>query len=599
MAEGANIMKKAIIILILFLSLKAFATVPANETIDQFFTCDGNTTSFLFTIPSYSASDIKVRKIRITTGQTIPLIQDVNYTIYPAGGSYLNGGTVVAFTAPTSSYKLEIYRKIVTSQEKSYASINPSTTESALDKLTREVQDTQGIIEPNYAPSLKHSELVGLDFASSGHTGFEPTVTKGNLASADHTVTVTGGTNSVIGSGVNLSADTGYIDHDLLLHWTSNKHIDHNSVFITPVSPLSGGGNITTTRTISLAGLTNLGTANYVVGVNSAGTGWEYKHIIAGPNMVITNGTGSITFASSGGGGGGGSVTITGYPLTLNGQQVGFNYDTTRLWVNSSHNLDVNFAGITHNSLGGLQGGTTNQYYHLTSAQVSALHPAVTVTAIPLTLNAQALTFNYDTNDFNSIGNKLRLKNSVHTSGNESIDGVKTFTSFLITPNADPATSLQVVNKRYVDTQVSAIPQTVVQVVKSSTTNTFSTVETHTFSDAFLQSQGLEIITQSITCTIGDVLNIEVEAPVGNGAGYPVIGGIFVDSVSGSLVVGSADTRVSNLGGGYIRLSTFYTATSTSHTFKFRVVGNGNTTTVNNCFGGTGKTQICVTEYKS
>lgn len=63
-----------------------------------------------------------------------------------------------------------------------------------------------------------------------------------------------------------------------------------------------------------------------------------------------------------------------------------------------------------HNNLGGLQGGTTGQYYHLTSAQITALHAAVTVTAAPLTISGQALTFNYDTNDFQLSGNNLQVK---------------------------------------------------------------------------------------------------------------------------------------------------------------------------------------------
>lgn len=51
--------------------------------------------------------------------------------------------------------------------------------------------------------------------------------------------------------------------------------------------------------------------------------------------------------------------------------------------------------GITHNNLGSLQGGTAGQYNHLTNAQVSALHNAVTVTdtaTIDFTLTGQALT---------------------------------------------------------------------------------------------------------------------------------------------------------------------------------------------------------------
>lgn len=50
---------------------------------------------------------------------------------------------------------------------------------------------------------------------------------------------------------------------------------------------------------------------------------------------------------------------------------------------------------ITHNDLSGLQGGTGGQYYHLTNAQVTALHDAVTVTdsaSIDFTLSTQQIT---------------------------------------------------------------------------------------------------------------------------------------------------------------------------------------------------------------
>lgn len=52
-------------------------------------------------------------------------------------------------------------------------------------------------------------------------------------------------------------------------------------------------------------------------------------------------------------------------------------------------------SGITHNNLGSLQGGTAGQYNHLTNAQVAALHDAITVTdtaTIDFTLTGQALT---------------------------------------------------------------------------------------------------------------------------------------------------------------------------------------------------------------
>lgn len=47
---------------------------------------------------------------------------------------------------------------------------------------------------------------------------------------------------------------------------------------------------------------------------------------------------------------------------------------------------------------------------HASTYDHTLLHAAVTVTAAPLTLSGQALTFNYDTNDFQLSGNNLQVK---------------------------------------------------------------------------------------------------------------------------------------------------------------------------------------------
>ncbi len=52
-------------------------------------------------------------------------------------------------------------------------------------------------------------------------------------------------------------------------------------------------------------------------------------------------------------------------------------------------------SSISHNHLGGLQGGTTNQYNHLTDAQVTALHSAVTISdtaSVNLSLSGQQIS---------------------------------------------------------------------------------------------------------------------------------------------------------------------------------------------------------------
>lgn len=67
------------------------------------------------------------------------------------------------------------------------------------------------------------------------------------------------------------------------------------AIFLTDLSATSPLSYNNGTGAFSLAGLSSLGTANYIVGVNSGATAWEYKQLIAGTNITITPGTGSIT----------------------------------------------------------------------------------------------------------------------------------------------------------------------------------------------------------------------------------------------------------------------------------------------------------------
>ena len=55
------------------------------------------------------------------------------------------------------------------------------------------------------------------------------------------------------GDHVDLDVIPGGVDHDLLLNFVANEHIDHSSVSINAGTGLSGGGDITTSRTIDLA----------------------------------------------------------------------------------------------------------------------------------------------------------------------------------------------------------------------------------------------------------------------------------------------------------------------------------------------------------
>lgn len=113
-----------------------------------------------------------------------------------------------------------------------------------------------------------HSTITGLDYASAGHTGFEPTVTKGNLTESTSSVlTIGSGTGSVIGSGTTLQvkqasgAQSGYLSSG---DWTTFN--SKQSALSFPLAANLGGtgvaNNAASTLTISGAFATTLTITN-------------------------------------------------------------------------------------------------------------------------------------------------------------------------------------------------------------------------------------------------------------------------------------------------------------------------------------------------
>jgi hypothetical protein len=62
-------------------------------------------------------------------------------------------------------------------------------------------------------------------------------------------------------SGTNLTTNDSAIDHDALNNFVANEHINHSSVDITAGNGLTGGGDLTTTRTLNVVGTDGI-TAN-------------------------------------------------------------------------------------------------------------------------------------------------------------------------------------------------------------------------------------------------------------------------------------------------------------------------------------------------
>ncbi len=86
----------------------------------------------------------------------------------------------------------------------------------------------------------------------------------------------------------------GAVDHNALLNWVANKHIDHSLVSITAGTGLSGGGDITTSRVLSLDinGLTldTIGAGDFIPFYDTSG---------ADTNKSAVTGTGPVALQTS------------------------------------------------------------------------------------------------------------------------------------------------------------------------------------------------------------------------------------------------------------------------------------------------------------
>ena len=87
------------------------------------------------------------------------------------------------------------------------------------------------------------------------------------------------------GAAITMDVLPGGVDHNALLNYVSNQHVDHSTVTITGGTGLTGGGDITTSRTLSIA---NVGTAGTYQAVTTNAQG----QVISGSNPTTLSGYG-------------------------------------------------------------------------------------------------------------------------------------------------------------------------------------------------------------------------------------------------------------------------------------------------------------------
>jgi len=98
------------------------------------------------------------------------------------------------------------------------------------------------------------------------------------------------------------AGDTDPVDHDTLLNWTGNKHIDHTLVSISAGTGLSGGGDISASRTLVLShlgieALTDPGADKLMLWDDTDGA---VKFIILGANLSYDHATHTLNVTGAG-----------------------------------------------------------------------------------------------------------------------------------------------------------------------------------------------------------------------------------------------------------------------------------------------------------
>jgi hypothetical protein len=229
------------------------------------------------------------------------------------------------------------------------------------------------------------------------------TVINGTL-SATGTTLVSGSSQVLLNSGIwsgsaqlpsGVVSGSSQIDHNSTTNYVANRHIDHSSVSITTLagSGLTGGGDITTTRDLSIAtgGVTNamlagsiannkLSNSSLTIGTTAISLGSSSTTLGGLTSVTSTAFTGSLQGSISGNAA---TATILETSRTINGTSFnGSTNITTSTW-GTSRTLTIGGTGKSVN-------GSTDVSWSL--SEIGALSSGI----------AQQGGFSYVTHDFNS-----------------------------------------------------------------------------------------------------------------------------------------------------------------------------------------------------
>lgn len=241
--------------------------------------------AYTFKIFEDADLDVSIQDTSVSPQTEITLVLNQDYTVSdagnPAGGNVtlIVGGASQLTAAPSATDNITIRRVLPLTQETDYVENDDFPAESHEEVADRgtmvdqQLQETLAralVIPANLTgistelPTPEAGAPIGWNAAGDGLTNNPP---QDNYSAVDATATpdfigATGATGVIRvdatlnyadgGDYVTISVAPGAVDHDALLNFVANEHIDHSAVSITGGGILSGGGDITASRVITL-----------------------------------------------------------------------------------------------------------------------------------------------------------------------------------------------------------------------------------------------------------------------------------------------------------------------------------------------------------